>query len=225
MSCAPGKLSPMELNLLADLAAPDRDAFLSRCSVRRFARRDPLFRHGDPSDGMHVVSKGRVMVQITTPGGDEASLTVVGPGQSVGEQSLLVEDGRRSASAVALEAAETYFLSKAAFTALRQAEPTFDRILLRLLTGRVLRLTDQLVEALYVPATTRVIRRIADAASLYGDGTIPLTQQEVAALAGTTRPTVNRVLRSAQEAGAIDLARGRIEVRDLQMLRSLGDGA
>ena len=214
----------MELNLLADLAPAERDAFLSRCSVRRFARREPLFVHGDPSDGMHVVSKGRVMVRISTPGGDEASLTVVGPGQSVGEQSLILEDGRRSASAVALEAAETYFLPKAAFMALREAERTFDRILLRLLTGRVLRLTDQLVEALYVPATTRVIRRIADAASLYGDGTIPLTQQEVAAMAGTTRPTVNRVLRSAQEAGALDLARGRIAVRDLELLRTLSDG-
>ena len=212
----------MELNLLADLAPVEREAFVSRCSVRRFSRREPLFVHGDPSDGMHVVSAGRVMVRISTPGGDEASLTVAGPGQSVGEQSLLMEDGRRSASAVALERVETYFLSKSAFVALREADRTFDRILLRLLAARVLRLTDQLVEALYVPATTRVIRRIADAASLYGDGTIPLTQEEVAAMAGTTRPTVNRVLRAAQEAGALDLARGRIEVRDLDLLLRMG---
>jgi CRP-like cAMP-binding protein len=174
---------------------------------------------------MHVVNKGRVMVRISTPSGDEASLTVVGPGQSVGEQSLLLEDGKRSASAVALEAAETFFLSKAAFFALREAEPTFDRILLRLLAARVLRLTDQLIEALYVPATTRVIRRIADAASLYGDGTIPLTQEEVASMAGTTRPTVNRVLRAAQDSRAVDLARGRIKVLDLELLRRLADGS
>lgn len=212
----------MELNLLADLAPAEREVFVSRCSVRRFSRREPLFVHGDPSDGMHVVNAGRVMVRISTPGGDEASLTVAGPGQSVGEQSLLMEDGRRSASAVALERVETYFLSKSAFVALRESDRTFDRVLLRLLAARVLRLTDQLVEALYVPATTRVIRRIADAASLYGDGTIPLTQEEVAAMAGTTRPTVNRVLRAAQEAGALDLARRRIEVRDLDLLLRMG---
>lgn len=174
---------------------------------------------------MHVVSKGRVMVRISTPAGDEASLTLVGPGQSVGEQSLLLEDGRRSASAVALEPAETLFLSKQSFVALRESDPTFDRILLRLLTTRVLRLTNQLVEALYVPATTRVIHRIADAASLYGDGTIPLTQEEVAAMAGTTRPTVNRVLRSAQELGAVDLARGRVKVLDLPLLVGMTDGS
>ena len=197
---------------------------MSRCTVRRYSRRERLFVHGDPSDGMHVVSKGRVMVRISTPAGDEASLTVLGPGQSVGEQSLLTEDGRRSASAVALERVETYFLSKAAFESLRNEDPTFDRILLRLLAARVLRLTDQLVEALYVPATTRVIRRVADAASLYGDGTIPLTQEEVASMAGTTRPTVNRVLRAAEVSGAVDLARGRVKVLDLELLRGLADG-
>ena len=215
----------MEMNLLADLAPLERDAFVSRCSLRRYSRREQLFAHGDPSDGMHVVSKGRVMVRISTPSGDEASLTVVGPGQSVGEQSLLLEDGKRSASAVALEPAETFFLSRTAFVALREAEPTFDRILLRLLASRVLRLTDQLVEALYVPATTRVIRRIAYAASLYGNGTIPLTQEEVASMAGTTRPTVNRVLRAAQESGAVDLARGKIKVLDLDALRLLANGS
>ncbi|HEX4863998.1 MAG TPA: Crp/Fnr family transcriptional regulator [Acidimicrobiales bacterium] len=198
---------------------------MSRCSVRRYSRREPLFVHGDPSDGMHVVRKGRVMVRISTPTGDEASLAVVGPGQSVGEQSLLLEDGKRSASAVALEAAETLFLSRAAFGALREADPTFDRVLLRLLAARVLRLTDQLIEALYVPATTRVIRRVADAASLYGDGTIPLTQEEVASMAGTTRPTVNRVLRAAQESGALDLARGRVKVLDLELLHRMVDGS
>jgi CRP-like cAMP-binding protein len=126
---------------------------------------------------------------------------------------------------VALEPAETFFLTKSAFMSLREADPTFDRILLRLLAARVLRLTDQLVEALYIPATIRVIRRIADAASLYGDGTIPLTQEEVAAMAGTTRPTVNRVLRSVQESGALDLARGKIKVLDLDVLRRMCDGA
>jgi CRP/FNR family cyclic AMP-dependent transcriptional regulator len=212
----------MELDLLADLAPFEREAFVSRCSLRRFAKREPLFVHGDPSDGMHVLIRGRVMVRVSTPSGDEACLTVAGPGQSVGELSLLMEDGRRSASAVALEPVETHFLTKAAFSALRQAEPAFDRVLLRLVAARVLGLTDQLVEALYVTATKRVIRRIADAVSLYGDGMIPLTQEEVAAMAGTTRPTVNRVLRAAQEAGALELRRGRIDVRDLDLLLSLG---
>jgi CRP-like cAMP-binding protein len=42
--------------------------------------------------------------------------------------------------------------------------------------------------------------------------TIPLTQDELAQIVGTTRPTVNRVLRSADADGVVRLSRGRLEV-------------
>src|ERR1700758_2297626 len=99
----------MELNLLSDLVPEQRDALVARCLRRRFGRRQALFHHGDPSDGMYLITAGRVVVRISTPSGEEASLTVIGPGNSVGEQSLLTEDGRRSASAVALERVEALF--------------------------------------------------------------------------------------------------------------------
>jgi CRP/FNR family transcriptional regulator, cyclic AMP receptor protein len=213
----------MELNLLEDLSARERDALQAKCMPRRFARRQALFHFGDPSNGMYVVATGRVVVRISTPTGEEASLTLIGPGQSVGEQSLLVEGGRRSASAVALEPVETLFLSRQAFLELRAEDAGFDQVMLRILAARVVRLTDQLVEALFVPATTRVLRRVIDAAALYGDGTIPLTQEELAAMAGSTRNTANRVLRAAQDAALLEVKRGRITVLDMRGLRRLAD--
>jgi CRP/FNR family transcriptional regulator, cyclic AMP receptor protein len=213
----------MELNLLEDLSVDERDALLAKCIRRRFARRQALFHFGDPSNGMYVVAKGRVVVRISTPTGEEASLTVIGPGQSVGEQSLLVQGGRRSASAVALEPVETLFLSRQAFLELRAEDAGFDQVMLRILAARVIRLTDQLIEALFVPATTRVLRRVIDAAALYGDGTIPLTQEELAAMAGSTRNTANRALRAAQDAAVLEVKRGRITVLDMGGLRRLAD--
>jgi CRP-like cAMP-binding protein len=211
----------MELSLLAPLDQARRERLLSRCTSRRFQRRQVIFHHGDPSDGMYLIVSGRVMIRISTPAGEDACLTVSGPGDSVGEQSLLVDGGRRSASAVALEPVETRFLSKAAFAALRADDAGLDQVMVQVLTSRVLRLTEQLVEALFVPATTRALRRVADAASMYGDGVVPLTQDEIASMAGCTRPTVNRALRSAAEAGMVDLARRRIRVLDLEGLRRL----
>lgn len=212
----------MELNVLDDLTPAERDAFVAKCVRRRFAKRQALFHHGDVSDGMYVVTKGRVVVRISTPDGEEATLTVLGPGNSVGEQSLLIEGGRRSASAVAVEPVETLFLSRRGFVELRE-EGTFDQIMIKLLASRVIRLTGQLVEALYVPATIRVLRRVIEAATMYGDGTIPLTQEELATLAGSTRHTANRILRVAQEAKVLELRRGSIRVVDLEKLRSLAD--
>jgi CRP/FNR family transcriptional regulator, cyclic AMP receptor protein len=211
----------MEFSFLADLDRSQRDLVLGRCIPRRYARRQVLFHHGDPSNGMHLITSGRVMIRISVPSGEEACLTVSGPGEPVGEQSLLSEESRRSASAVALEPVETMFLSTLEFAALRAENPRLDGLLLKVLTARVLRLTDQLVEALFVSAPNRVLRRVADAAGMYGDGVIPLSQEEIASLAGCTRPTVNRALRTAQDAGTVDLARRHIRVLDLDGLRRL----
>jgi CRP-like cAMP-binding protein len=81
-----------------------------------------------------------------------------------------------------------------------------------------LRATSQaLLEALYLPAETRVMRRLSQLADIYSHQatvTIPLTQDDLASMAGTTRQTVNRVLGRARDEGLITLARGRIAVVD-----------
>lgn len=46
------------------------------------------------------------------------------------------------------------------------------------------------------------------------DAVIPLTQEELAGLAGTSRATVNRVLREAERAGTLKLSRGKVAVLD-----------
>jgi CRP-like cAMP-binding protein len=43
---------------------------------------------------------------------------------------------------------------------------------------------------------------------------VPLTQDVVASMAGTTRPTANQVLRAAEQAGLVTISRGRIRVDD-----------
>jgi CRP-like cAMP-binding protein len=48
-----------------------------------------------------------------------------------------------------------------------------------------------------------------------------LTQEDVAHMAGTTRPTANKVLRSGEEKGVLRISRGRIEVLDVTALTKL----
>jgi CRP-like cAMP-binding protein len=62
------------------------------------------------------------------------------------------------------------------------------------------------------------VRRLADLAELY-DGSVPLPQEALAELAGTSRATVNRVLRELEERGVVALARARIVVKDTDRLR------
>lgn len=206
--------------ILQSLEEEDRRRVLASARRRRFARREILFHEGDPGDTLHLIDKGRVAVRITTPLGDIATLGVLGPGEVVGEMALLEGAGHRHATILALERTETLALHRDQFMELRRDHPAVDRFLIAVLAAEVRRLDDQLMEALFLPVERRVLRRLLALTGVYGaeDATdtweIPLTQDDLASLAGTSRATVNRVLRSAEDAGWVSLGRGRIKVLD-----------
>jgi CRP/FNR family cyclic AMP-dependent transcriptional regulator len=83
-----------------------------------------------------------------------------------------------------------------------------------ILADRVAEMTERLVDALYTPAPRRVRTLIEALADRYGDGsgpiTIPLTQDDLASLAGTSRLTVSRVLREMRERGTVEIRRGKL---------------
>ena len=97
-----------------------------------------------------------------------------------------------------------------------------NRSLIDTLASSVSRLAAERVEAQFVPAETRVLRRLIDLAKVYGGaiaGTvITVRQEDLASLAGTSRATVNHVLRGAAKAGVITLSRSRIEIVDAEEL-------
>ncbi len=181
-----------------------------------------LFHEGDIGDTVHLLDRGRVAVRITTPLGEVATLRVRGPGEVIGEVALLHQSSRRTATVVALERTETLMLHRDAFAELRHNHPSVDEFLLALLADEVRRLSNLLVEALYVPAEKRVLRRLSALTDLYRDGEgapeIPLTQEDLASLAGTSRSTVNRVLGSIEKDGVVEVSRGRITVVDVTAL-------
>lgn len=212
----------MTWSFLEGVPDDDRRRLLAATQRRRFARREVLFHEGDPGDTLHLIDRGRVAVRITTPLGDVATLRVRGPGEFIGELALLHETSRRTATVVALERTETLMLHRDAFVELRHRHPSVDQFLLTLLADEVRRLSNLLVEALYVPAETRVLRRLCALTGLYRDGDadpeIPLTQEDLASLAGTSRATVNKVLSNAEKAGLVEVRRGRIIVVDANAL-------
>jgi CRP/FNR family transcriptional regulator, cyclic AMP receptor protein len=204
--------------LLAPLSAAERRGVLRACRRRGFARREVIFHEGDPGDCLHLVERGRVAVRVTTPLGDVATLTVIGPGGTFGELSVLDPDAVRSATVVALEPTETWVLHSDQVNRLRTTYPAVGDLLLGLVTGYVRRLTEHLLEALYLPADTRVARRIRALDADYDRAEINLTQDDLAGLAGTSRATVNRVLGELVRAGAVRVSRGRVSVTDRDAL-------
>lgn len=204
----------MDWDLLAGVPPDDVRALLQIARRRRFDRGEVVFHRDDPADSLHLIQKGRFAVRIAGPVGDVVTVAVRGPGQSFGELALVAAAARRRAATVAaLEDGETFAVYEADFERIRQEHPEVDRVLIASLAAEVRLLDERLVEALYVPAERRVLRRLLELAEVY-DETIPLTQEVIAELAGTSRATVNRVLNEEEKRGTVAVKRGRTTLLD-----------
>ncbi|HVF11653.1 MAG TPA: Crp/Fnr family transcriptional regulator [Actinomycetota bacterium] len=209
----------MKWPLLSGLSEGELQRVLSSARRRTFTKGEVIFHEGDPGDTLHLISRGRVAVRVTTPLGEVATLLILGAGEFFGELALLHTDKARTATVMAMEATETLSILREEFDALRKVNPQVTEMLVQILAEKVRRYSGHLLEALYIPADGRVLRQLVSLAEAYspdrsGPVEIPLTQQDLAGLAGTSRATVNRVLREEQGRGTVKLSRSRTVVLD-----------
>ncbi len=206
----------MEWRLFAGIPGEDVRAVLALARRSTYRRGEVVFHRHDPADSVHLIVKGRYDVRVVTPLGDTISLGIRGPGEAFGELAVMTE-GERSATVTALEPGETLVVRGSELRRLARRHPSVDEVLVRLLAEHVAFLSERLVEAYTVGAETRVARRVLELARVFSSPppvTIPLIQEDIAALAGTSRATVNRVLRDAERSGIVELRRGRTVVLD-----------
>jgi len=206
----------MEWRLFEGIAGEDVRAVLALARRSTYRRGEVVFHHHDPADAVHLVVKGRFDVRITTTHGDVVALAIRGPGETFGELAV-VTGTERSATVSALESGETLVLRGSELRRLARDHATVGEVLVRVLAEHVALLSERLVEAYTVDAETRVARRVLELGRVYGGSppvTIPLIQEEIAALAGASRATVNRVLREAENRGVVKLSRGKTTLLD-----------
>jgi len=205
------------------LGEHERSALLRMGVRRRFSRGEVVFHEGDPGDSLHIVTRGAFIARSSSTTGEVVAVNVFTEGDIFGEMVLLNPGARRSATVVSHGHGATLMITRASFEALRASDTSVDRVLLSVLAERNRALTAQLVELLFTPVEQRVCRRLLAFSDAVGavssEGWVTLSQTDLATLAGTTRSTVNRVLRRAQDRGLVELARGRIRLVDEPALR------
>lgn len=195
------------VEMFAGLDAALLDRLGRACVVRSWPAGQVLFQRGDDSDHMLVLASGRVRLSMSTPDGHELVLRHVGSGETIGEFALI--DGEpRSADATTVERTEALVLPRARFLSVAEDTPGLGLAMARHLC-RLLRDTNYQMEsiALY-DLRLRVVRflmlRLRDASPDRPDR-IPfdLSQGELAAILGASRPKVNRVLQDLVAEGVI----------------------
>lgn len=208
---------------MAGLPAHIRDRVEQSGALRGYRRGEVVFHAGDVGESIHFVREGLAAVRIETAEGDVSILHVLQPGSTFGELALVHPEESRTATIAALTDLVTLSLRRSAFESLRHDHPEVDRLLVLALAHHVERLSRLLIEAQREDVPHRLVRRLAELApsgevAAYG---VPMTQEELSSLVGTTRPSVNKALRRLEARGLVSLQRGAVTVVDAAALHAL----
>lgn len=208
----------MTPRLLDSLSPEARQLLLQQCRRTRFGSGAFLFHSGEAGDTIHMIASGRVAVLAGGRLGEPLMLTILGPGDVFGELALLNAQHRRTATIQALSATETLVLHRSDFDELRHSHPGVDRFLIALLAAQVERLTQQLIETTELPAHTRIYRRLAYLGTVFEvagtSAPIPVTQAQLASMAGVKLRITSEVIRRAKADGLVTVSKRRVAVLD-----------
>lgn len=194
-----------------------------RASVAGTPRRLPhghvVVRQGEPTSCLFLVTWGAVRLASVSVHGRELVVGLLGPGDLFGESALLEEPSPVEARVVG--AADLVSIPIERLHDLLQRHPATGEELLRLVAARLHRTSRALEEALSADVPTRVSRRLRDLAENHGvavpDGVrigLPLSQDELARMVGTTRETVNRALGGLAARGVVRSSAGTVVISD-----------
>lgn len=205
----------------------DRDVLqtvAARMITRRYRKGAILFHEGDPAETLLVVSDGLVKIFVSSASGDELVLATLPAGRTFGEVALF-DKGPRSASAQALEATTLLALHRDHFVELMRDHPPVMEGLHRSIGSLFRRLLEQASDLAFLDLHGRVAKVLLELAGDRGDATgaevtldLMMSQADLAAMVGGSRPMVNRILKHFEERGYLEVQGRRIVIKDMVSL-------
>jgi CRP/FNR family transcriptional regulator len=196
---------------------------IAKLTVEKRVERGEIFLlEGESDEVLYFVASGAVKIFKTSAEGKEQILEIARPGDSLNDVAVF-DGGPNLASAQAMRPVVLYGVRKNNLEVIIRDYPQVAANVTRVLARRV-RYLVSLVEDL---SFKHVIGRIAKILLQYaGSGTDTgqrLTQQEMAAMAGTVREVVGRSLKVLEEEGAIKLDHHRIIITDREALKKIAE--
>jgi CRP-like cAMP-binding protein len=208
--------------LFATLDEQDLAQVAAMTQERHYERGDLILLEGDMGGALHYVHAGLVKVFKTSPSGKEQVLRLIAAGYTFNDVPAL-DGGPNPASAAAMEPSIVYVIRRADLRTLIMTRPEVAEAVVRTLTGALRHLVSLVEDLSLRHVTARVAKILLDQeeTSQRTQRIYHLTQQEMAALAGTAREVVGRSLRELEAAGAIEMHQGRAVVLNRERLRLL----
>lgn len=210
---------------LALLEPSERSALSELGTHREFPRGGGLMYGGEPDERVMILEMGRVKVTRIDAGGHETLLSILDPGDIIGELAL-IDEGTRLAGVTALEPVRALVVASSVFRSWLETTPRVAVALLEVVTERLRDTTLKRAQFSSSDTVGRLAARLVELAERYGtrgdngiEIELALSQEELAAWTGASHAGVAKALQTLRELGWIETHRRRIVVRQLEAVR------
>jgi CRP-like cAMP-binding protein len=185
--------------------------------ILQLARSGVFFSQGDSADCVFYLQKGRVQISVTSPSGKQATIRLVSAGDFFGEKAMAAEPGLRVTTAIAVTPCTALKIDRQEFLRAMQEEQSFSILFSSFLLACSLRTQADLVDQIFNRAEKRLARVLllmAEYSQSEEDETLilPISQEALANIIGSTRPRVNAFMNRFRKLGFIEYD-NRIRVR------------
>jgi serine phosphatase RsbU (regulator of sigma subunit) len=123
--------------LLSDLPRKELDYLASTLQIVNLAQGQVLFCECDPGESLYIILEGQLQILLALGTPDERQLAVFGPGEFIGEMSLLIPGRARTASVRAVQASRLWMMTQADFDGLLNRQPKLAYTIVQTLTRRL----------------------------------------------------------------------------------------
>ncbi len=186
---------------------------------RRFDAGELIMAQNEAGDGLYFVVSGQVHVIIDSSDGREQIFRTVTTGDSFNEIPVF-GGGDNPVGAVAATDTHLFVVPRHAILEVLASDPKLALNALRVFAGR-LRQVVALTEGFsFQHVDARLATLLLGHRAKHGDDPLHLTQQEIAAVVGTARQVVSRILSEFQAEGGVEMSRRSIRVLDPLILRA-----
>ncbi|MEL6823166.1 MAG: Crp/Fnr family transcriptional regulator [Calditrichota bacterium] len=213
--------------LFSELSEKDLERIANVASKQRYHKDNLILIEEEVGSTMFVILDGRVKISRISDDGREVILSILSEGDFFGEMSLL--DGQtRSANVTAIEESELMVIRREDFLQMLHDYPQIAINLLKELAQRI-RKSDEHIKSLSLQdATGRVastLLRIAEDSGVFRRGQVEISelplQQDLANMAGTSRETISRVIKSLMIQSYLKKEKGKIIILDYEKFKSI----
>ena len=200
----------------------DPETFLARAGlgkqVLNLKKNETAYAQGDAADAIFYVQKGRLRVTVTSANGKEATLALVGAGEFLGEDCMVLAHPLRLATATAMTECALLRISKAEMVRVLHQEHTLSDVFVSFLLTRNARVQADLVDQLFNSSEKRLARILLLLAQFGKESkpetVVPKISQEILAeMIGTTRSRVSFFMNRFRKLGFIEY-NGEIRVHN-----------